>query len=91
MTIVVHVSGGSRELTQLIGSKRHIRHQSSIDPFVLLIKPVEWFTDGFLWLLEWLVKYVMRQVSRLAIATFYGVQAMVLLLILLKEHWSIKD
>jgi hypothetical protein len=92
MSIVVHVSGnGSRELAQLIGSKRHIRLRSSFDPFVLFIKPVEWLTDGFLWLIECLVKYLMGRVGRLAVALLSSGQIIVLLLVLLKEHLTIND
>ena len=86
---IVYSSGNAREGMQLIGSNRLTRKQSGLDPFVLLIKPVEWFTDGLLWLFERLTTYVMRQVYHLAVALCYAVPATVLLLICLKEHFSV--
>lgn len=89
MSIVLHLSGnGSRELAQLLSTKRQIRRQSSLDPFALLTKPVEWFTNGFIWLLEWFVKYLMRQVGYLGLLVLVSAQDFALLLVLLKEHWS---
>jgi hypothetical protein len=85
---IVYSAGNARATVQRSGSDRFTRKRSSPDPFGLLIKPAEWFTDGLLWLLEKLAIFVMRQVYHLAVALFYAGPATGLWLVRLKEHFS---